>query len=213
MKRKNASANQRAFDGRGEDPEGERQFRPLARRFRLAGLVLVNTFVAIAVPAALAMALRTPLVFPSLGPTAFLLFFAPELPTASPRNTLCGHAIGIACGCAALYLTGLQHAPLAMQEGVGGARIVAAALSMALTGALMILFDVVHSPAGATTLIISLGIISQPTHLLGMEAAIALIVVLALITHRLREVAYPLRSPRNTRTSGCPERSAENDRR
>jgi CBS-domain-containing membrane protein len=180
----------------GEESERGGSFHPLSGRFRPAVLVLGNTFIAIAVPAALALALRTPLVFPSLGPTAFLLFFTPELPTASPRNVLCGHAIGIVCGYAALWVTGLQHASSAMDHGVDGARLLAAALSMAFTGALMILFDVVHSPAGATTLIISLGIITHPVQLLGMEAAVALIVVLAIVIHRLRGIAYPLWSPR-----------------
>ena len=48
-----------------------------------------------------------PFIFPSLGPTAFLLFYTPTLPAASPRNTLCGHAIGAAAGYLALVLFGL----------------------------------------------------------------------------------------------------------
>jgi len=151
------------------------------------------------------MMLRMPLVFPSLGPTAFLLFFAPELPTASPRNTLCGHAIGIVWGYAALWLTGLQDAPSAIHQGMHAARLLAAVLSLALKGALMILFDVVHSPSGATTLIISLGIMTRPAHLLGIEAAIALIVVQAVVTYRLRGVAFPIWSPRRTSTSTSHE--------
>ena len=206
MKKNNGPAGSQAPGARGEESEDERELQLPSRRVRLAGLVLVNGFAAIAVPSVLALLLRTPLVFPSLGPTAFLLFFAPELPTACPRNTLCGHAIGIVCGYAALWVTGLQHAPSAIVEGVNTARVVAAALSLALTGALMIVFDVVHSPAGATTLIISLGIITRPWHLLGMEAAIALIVIQALGTHRLRGVAFPLWSPRTEQPN---QRSAQ----
>jgi hypothetical protein len=63
-----------------------------------AAFMFINGFFTIAMLAGLAMASRTPFVFPSLGPTAFLFFFTPTLPTASPRNTLLGHAIGIACG-------------------------------------------------------------------------------------------------------------------
>jgi hypothetical protein len=63
----------------------------------------------------------------------------------------------------------------------------------------MILFDVVHSPAGATTLIISLGIITPPLHLLAIEAAVGLIIIQAIAVHRLRGVAYPLWSPANVR--------------
>jgi CBS-domain-containing membrane protein len=167
-----------------------------ARPVSLVSVVFMNGFATIALLAALAMIWRVPLVFPSLGPAAFLLFASPEAPSACPRNTLCGHAIGILCGYGALWLTGLQYAPSAMLEGVNLARVAAAALSLAFTGALMILFGVVHSPAGATTLIISLGIITHPLHLLAIEAAVALIVIQALITQRLRGVPYPLWSPR-----------------
>jgi hypothetical protein len=59
----------------------------------------------------------------------------------------------------------------------------------------MLLFDVVHSPAGATTLIILLGIITQPQHLLAIEAAVALIVIQAALTYRLCGIAFPLWSP------------------
>jgi CBS domain-containing membrane protein len=165
----------------------------------LVWVVFINGFATIALLALLAMVWRVPLVFPSLGPTAFLLFASPDVPSACPRNTLCGHAIGILCGYGALWLTGLQHAPSAMLEGVNLARVVAAALSLASTGALMILFGVVHSPAGATTLIISLGIITRPLHLMAIEAAVALIVIQALVTHRLRGIPLPLWSPRTER--------------
>jgi len=161
-----------------------------------ASVVFINVFATIALLALLAMAWRVPLVFPSLGPTAFLLFASPEAPSACPRNTLCGHAIGILCGYGALCLTGLQHTPSAMLEGVNLARVIAAAVSLACTGALMLLFRVVHSPAGATTLIISLGIITAPLYLLAIEAAVALIVIQAIVTHRLRGIPYPFWSPR-----------------
>ncbi len=169
-----------------------------ARPQRLAWLVLVNGFATIAPLALLAMVLQWPLVFPSLGPTALLLFGSPEAPTACPRNTLCGHALGILCGYAALWLTGLQHAPSAILSGVTVPRAIAAALSVALTGSLMIRAGVVHSPAGATTLIISLGIITEPAHLLAIEGAVAVIVLQAFVTHRLRGVAFPLWAPRAT---------------
>src|SRR5512141_1096094 len=74
-----------------------------------AAFVFVNGFVTIALLAAVAMLSGTPFVFPSLGPTAFLLFFTPLAPSASPRSTLYGHAIGIVCGFAALWVTGLAQ--------------------------------------------------------------------------------------------------------
>jgi CBS-domain-containing membrane protein len=157
-----------------------------------AAFMFINGFLTIAILAGVAMLTRTPFVFPSLGPTAFLFFFSPTTPTASPRNTIIGHAIGILCGYGALLIFGLQHAPPAMQTGVDIPRIGAAALSIAATGAIMILLKAAHPPAGATTLIISLGIVTKPFHLLVIEIAVALLTVHAFLINRLAGLDYPL---------------------
>ncbi|HET9887461.1 MAG TPA: HPP family protein, partial [bacterium] len=112
-----------------------------------------------------------------------------------PRNTILGHAIGILCGYGSLVLFGLQHAPPAMATGVDAARVGATALSLAATGALMILFKAAHPPAGATTLIISLGIVTQPFHLAVIEIAVALLTVQAFLINRMAGIDYPLWSP------------------
>jgi CBS-domain-containing membrane protein len=163
-----------------------------------AAFMFINGFITIAILAAVAMVSRTPFVFPSLGPTAFLFFFTPTLPTASPRHTLYGHAIGIACGYSALLIFGLSHAPPAMVTGVDLHRVLAAALSLAATGALMILLKAAHPPAGATTLIVSLGIVERPFYLLIIEVAVALLVVQAIIINRLAGIDYPLWARRAT---------------
>ncbi|HEX8953945.1 MAG TPA: HPP family protein [Polyangia bacterium] len=163
-----------------------------------AAFMFINGFITIALLAATAMVTRIPFIFPSLGPTAFLFFFTPNAPTASPRNTVYGHAIGIACGWGALWLMHLQHAPPALVTGVDLHRVVAAALSLAATGALMILFKAAHPPAGATTLIISLGIVTRPFYLLIIEVAVALLCVQAIAINRLAGLDYPFwarRSP------------------
>lgn len=157
-----------------------------------AAFMFVNGFATIGLLALLAMITGTPFVFPSLGPTAFLFFFTPTSPTASPRHTIYGHAIGIACGAGALWLTGLQHAPPAMAVGVDLMRVLAAALSLAATGALMILARAAHPPAGATTLIISLGIVTRPAFLLLIEVAVAMLTLQAIAINRLAGVDYPL---------------------
>jgi CBS-domain-containing membrane protein len=183
--------------------QGDDTHRPALRRRRpgwlrrwpprllSAGFVFVNGFLTIGLLAGLAVFFRTPFVFPSLGPTAFLLYFMPAAPAARPRHTLCGHAVGIACGYASLWLVGLEHAPSAMAEGVHWPRVFAAALSLAATGALMILLGVVHPPAGATTLIITLGFITTPIHLCVIEIAVALVVLQALALNRLVGVESP----------------------
>lgn len=163
-----------------------------AERRVWAAFMLVNGFVTIALLAALALVTRTPFVFPSLGPTAFLCFFSPATPAASPRNALIGHAIGVACGYGALLVTGLADAGPAMAVGVDVARVLAAALSLACTGALMILLGAPHPPAGATTLIVSLGLLTRPLDLLVIEVAVALLLAQAIVIHRVAGVDYPL---------------------
>jgi len=175
---------------------GQHQVRANAiRTTKLARLwalfMFVNGFISIGILCGLAMLFRTPFIFPSLGAIAFLVFFTPTTPAASPRNTLCGHAIAIVCGYVALWVTGLQHAGPAVVTEFGSGRILAAALSLATTGALMIRLNVPHPPAAATTLIVSLGVVTRPAYLVVLEAGVALLVVQAIIINRLTGVRYP----------------------
>ena len=158
--------------------------------------VFVNGFVAIAILATLAMVLKAPLIFPSLGASAILMFYSPPLPTASPRSVVVGHAIGIVCGFAALVITGLQNSPSAMAIGIDVPRIIAAALSLAATGALMVLFKVTHPPAGATALVISLGVFTKPYQLPIMELAVIVLTLQAIIVNKMAGVDYPIWTPR-----------------
>jgi len=153
--------------------------------------VFVNGFITIGVLALLALVSRNPFVFPSLGPTAYLLFFSPLAKTASPRNTIVGHAVGLICGYIAFVVTGAGVVPFGVHPGIFWPRILAAALSLSATGAFMVLLDISHPPAGATTLIVSLGIISKPRELVIIEVAVFLLVAQALVINRLAGLPYP----------------------
>jgi CBS-domain-containing membrane protein len=136
-----------------------------------------------------------PFVFPSLGPTAFLLFYTPLLPAASPRNTLAGHVIGAAAGYLALVVFGLTNDPPALASSVTAARAGAAGLSLGLTSGAMVWAGVPHPPAGATTLIVSLGILREPEQLAVLMVAVVLLVAQGLAINRLAGIGYPLWSP------------------
>src|ERR1035441_127928 len=110
----------------------------------------------------------------------------------APRTTILGHAIGLICGYAAFELTVASSPPFGLHPGVHAARVLAAALSLSATGAFMALFRVSHPPAGATTLIVSLGIISQPRELVIIEIAVILLTAQALAINRLAGIPYPL---------------------
>lgn len=162
-----------------------------SERLVWAAFTLVNSFLTITILAGLAMAVRAPFVFPSLGPAAFLFFFAPRSPAASPRHAIYGHAIGLLCGYGSLWVCGLVHAPSAMTNPIVLPRAIAAALSLALTGALMILCKAVHPPAGATTLIVSLGLVTRPFHLVIIELAVVLLTAQAILINRHAGLDYP----------------------
>lgn len=166
------------------------------RTLWIGAFALLNGGLSTALMALGARATGEPLVFPSLGPTAFMLFYQPTSPAASPRNTVCGHAIGIVAGYVSLRLFGLTHLAPALMGGVTWAWIGSASLSLALTAGLMIWLGVPHPPAGATTLIVSLGIVPRPIQLLAMFAAIVLLVVQGFAVNRLAGVAYPWWAPR-----------------
>ena len=162
----------------------------LARTWAL--FMFVNGFISIAILTSLAKIFQTPFIFPSLGATAFLVFFTPTTPAASPRNTVSGNAVGIACGYGALWVTGLQHARPAIVSQLSWSRILAVSLALATTAALMILLNVPHPPAAATAMIVALGVVTKPAYLAVLEAAVVLLVGQAIIINRLTGVRYPL---------------------
>ena len=161
----------------------------------LALFSFINGCISIGLMSALAVLTRSPFVFPSLGPTAFLFFYTPTAPSASPRNTLIGHAIGIGAGYLSLVVTGLTMAGPALSVGVTWPRVIAAALSLGLTAGVMVLLRAPHPPAGATTLIISLGLLTRPWQLVLLMGAVVLLTLQAFAINRLAGIAYPLWEP------------------
>ena len=55
--------------------------------------------------AAIGWATHQPLIFASLGPTAYELVEQPQMPSARPYNVIVGHLIGLSAGFLALYLS------------------------------------------------------------------------------------------------------------
>jgi CBS domain-containing membrane protein len=165
------------------------------RVYVLALFSFINGCISIGIMSALALITHTPFIFPSLGPTAFLFFYTPTAPTASPRNTIIGHAIGVFAGYLALVVTGLTMAGPALAVGVSWSRVIAAALSLGLTSGLMVLLKSPHPPAGATTLIISLGLLTKPWQLVVLMLAVVLLTLQAIAINRLAGIPYPLWGP------------------
>lgn len=169
-----------------------RLFDKYPARWVWSGFVFVNCFISIAIIATAAYLSKTVFLFPSLGPTAFLFFYRPLEPAASPRNAIVGHAIGILCGYGALMLFGLQNQPAVSADGVTMARIFCAGLALATTCALMVWFDVIHPPAASTTLIVALGAVIQPMNLVLLEAAVIGLTLQGIVINRIEGIRFPV---------------------
>lgn len=167
-----------------------------SRVWILGLFAFVNGVLSIGLMAAAAVATGAPFIFPSLGPTAFLLFYTPTQPAASPRNTLGGHLIGVLAGYLALVVFGLTTRGPALAEGVTWTNVGAAAVSLGLTSGAMVWCKVPHPPAGATTLIVSLGILRTPWQLGVLMLAVCVLVLQGLVINRLAGIDYPLWAPR-----------------
>jgi CBS domain-containing membrane protein len=165
------------------------------KRLALSLFAFLNGGITTGVLALLAHWTRDPLIFPSLGPTAFLLFHRPLAKAASPRNALLGHLIGILAGWLSLAVMGLVHAPPILETGVTWPHVASAALSIGLTSGLMILLNAPSPPASATTLIISLGLIHEPWKYPILLAGATLLIVQGFIINRAVGIPYPLWDP------------------
>jgi CBS domain-containing membrane protein len=150
-----------------------------------------GSLVAIAVAGAAAWSFDEPLLFPSLGATAFLIFETPMAEAGSPRNTAIGHAVAIGAAALSLALLGLFDGPSAFEDGVEADRIGAVALSVALTGGVLRVLRAAHPPAGATTMIVSLGLLDEPEQMLSVAVGVLIVTVAGWLLNRAMGVPAP----------------------
>jgi CBS-domain-containing membrane protein len=141
-----------------------------------AGYAFILSAVVLATAGCVGLAVHLPWLFPSLGPTVMLFFESPDQPSARPINTLIGHLVGVGVGCLAVF--GLMGQPSAPIGGLTGGYVAAGALSVAGTTLILTLLHRPHPPAGASTLIVSLGILSTPPQVASMVGAVLLVTVL-----------------------------------
>lgn len=152
--------------------------------------VVIGTAITATVVGLAASLLQEPFVFPSLGPTMFLMFFAPLAVMSAPRNVIVGHGLGIMSGFAALLVFGLASVPADLFD-LSLARVGAIVVALSLTFALMIWGGFPHPPAGATALIVALGILRTPLDLAIMMLAVLLVSVCAFTINRLAGIEVP----------------------
>jgi HPP family len=149
----------------------------------------------ILVVAAIGWVIKQPLIFASLGPTAYELVEQPQLRSARPYNIIVGHLVGIACGFFALFVLKAWQAPNVLATGiVAPQRLWAVTIAAALTTLITLLLRASQPAAVATTLLIALG--SMQT----WRDALAILVGVLIVTG----LGAPLRRVRLERHNAPP---------
>lgn len=123
-----------------------------------------------------------PLIFPSLGPSALVIAVAPESEAVDGRRFVGSHLIGVLVGLGCYHvlvgagsIQGIEAAFTLEQ----GRLALSGVLSVVLTSLVMHETDTLHSPACATTLIVSLGLLPG----LDDGATILAAVILVYLVH------------------------------
>ena len=153
----------------------------------------LHTGVLIAAIGVFAWATGLPALFPSLGPSAFVLATFPESEASNARRVVGSHALGVAAGLSTyhLFASGVivtsQIAPFSL---VGLRLAVSGVGATVLTVTGMLHLGVRHPPACATTLIVALGIL--PSFFQGALIVAAVVVLVTvqetiLLNDRLTE--------------------------
>lgn len=114
-----------------------------------------------------------------------LLFESPREPASRPVNTIAEHAVGIAAGLACYLALDLTNSPSAPEGGLSVSYVIAGASAVAITTAVLTLLRLPHPPAGASPLIVALGILHTAPELLSMMGAVILITITGWALNKL----------------------------
>jgi CBS domain-containing membrane protein len=104
----------------------------------------------------------------------------------------------VGAGALALAIFGLLDDPSVLAENVTLARIGAGALSVALTGVVLLVLNASHPPSGATTLIVSLGFLQTPPEMAALLVGVVLLTAVGLLFNRAAGVPVPIWSAGNS---------------
>jgi hypothetical protein len=128
-----------------------------------------------------------PWLLPSLGPTAYLQAETPAHPNSSFYNTVVGHLLGLVVGFLAVMFCGAMNAPAVLTDHqLVLARVLAAALAVALTLLLAPLVKATHPPAAATTLLVALGSIKTLNDAFNLAIGVLLVAAIGSAFRQIR---------------------------
>lgn len=137
--------------------------------------------------AAIAWAAGMPLIFASLGPTAYELVELPHTRSARAYNIIVGHFVGLAAGFFALWVLHAWSEPNVLAAGVVTApRLWAVAMAAAVTTLLNLLLKAGQPAALATTLLVTLGAMQTRKSAIAIVAGVLIMAAIGEPVRRIR---------------------------
>lgn len=151
----------------------------------------VGEAVLILIVSIIGWASHQPLIFASLGPTAYELVEKPKLPSARPYNVVVGHLIAVLAGFAAIFIARAWTVPSVSVHGVPFLRVWAAVFATLLTVFFTLLFNATQPAALSTTLLVSLGLMQTVQNGFMILAGVVLITLIGepIRILRLKQIA------------------------
>jgi hypothetical protein len=141
---------------------------------------------------AIGWAAHMPLLFTSLGPTAYELVEKPKSPSAKAYNVIVGHFIALAVGFFALWLLHAWNAPKVSASGfVASPRLWAAVVAVALTTLLTLLLKASQPAALATTLLVALGSMQRAQDAIAIVIGVLILAIIGVPIRRQFEKLAP----------------------
>ena len=166
-----------------------------------ASRYLVLTVVLVGVVGIAGRWLAWPLLTSTVGPTAYLFASHPRTETARFRNAAMGHAVAVGVGLGALVAFGLLHHPSVSTAGAPSwGQVLASAVAVGITMAVLELLHSHHAPAAATVLLITTGLAKPGPPLIGLVVGLSIVISLGPLCGRwplspaIRSGADPIHS-------------------
>lgn len=129
---------------------------------------------------------HSPLIFASLGPTAFQMVEMPNQPSAKPYNVLVGHGVGILAGVAALAMTHAFFAPAVSVQGVPPVRVLSVLIAGFLTVVGTLMLKAKQPASLSTTLLVAMGTMQTWHAVLSIACGVVLMVTVGEPIRRAR---------------------------
>jgi hypothetical protein len=154
----------------------------------------------ILIAGAVAFATGFPLLFASLGPTAYEQSAMPHLKSSRPYNVLVGHTAGLGSAFLALWITHAWSTPAVTgSTSVSAARLWAAVIAVLITSVITVALKARQPAALATTLLVAMGAFQNS------RGALAVILGVVLITI----IGEPIRRARGRHLSQAEQQQRE----